>query len=199
MKAANQIVRIVEDLLSSRRIQQCPIHIVPALFSAMGMHAIDICSDDVVREQLGNVKVRLSMIALQELKSTWPVSGWIFLLFTKIVRQVRDKSYLFLQENPSSSSRAHSSSPNLAESATATSDNVKISQRCHNIPGESTLKLSQPKGSQVNPSRDPIEWDPSNAFMPFNFAVDWSDTVDESLWNGPDLDFWSIPQADRYS
>ncbi|OAP63766.1 hypothetical protein AYL99_02993 [Fonsecaea erecta] len=90
MDAANRMVRIVEELLSQSHILHCPIHIVPALFAAMGMQAVDICSGQSILEQLGVVKVRLAMIALRELQSTWPVSGWIFRLFAKIVRRIRN-------------------------------------------------------------------------------------------------------------
>jgi hypothetical protein len=87
VNAANQIFRLVEELLSSNHIHHCPIHIIPSVFAAMGMHAVDIGSGDAVREQLGYVKIELCMIALRELQDTWPVGGWIFLLFSRILRR----------------------------------------------------------------------------------------------------------------
>ncbi|RVX69231.1 hypothetical protein B0A52_07207 [Exophiala mesophila] len=103
MRAANRMIRIVEDLLSPSRISQCPIHIVPALFAAMGMQAVDICSGDHLLGQLGGSRTRSAMLALQQLQGTWPVSGWIFHLFKKIVRRIQNQSEFSPSEpvNPS--------------------------------------------------------------------------------------------------
>ena len=98
MSAADRILRTVEGLLSLDRVRHCPIHITPVLFATISMPAIDIRSSDIVREKLGYVKIRLSMIALRELQSTWPVSRWIHLLLTKIVLQIRDQDDLNAQE-----------------------------------------------------------------------------------------------------
>jgi hypothetical protein len=182
MKAAGQIVRIVEDLISSQRLKQCPIHFVPALFAAMGMHAIDICSGDTVREQLGNVRIRLSMIALRELKSTWPVSKWIFLLFTRIVRQIRDQGDLSLQEEPSN---GLGDQPSLAANI-----NFNSPQRIPHIQPASIA--SQHQRTQVNLT-GPVGGDPSNSFLPFSFPADWNSAVDDSLGSYQDLDFWMTP------
>jgi hypothetical protein len=182
MKAAGQIVRIVEDLISSQKLKQCPIHFVPALFAAMGMHAIDICSGDSVREQLGNVKIRLSMIALRELKSTWPVSKWVFLLFSKVVRQIRDQGDLSLQEEPSNDFRGK---PSLAVNADFNSP-----RRTHLV--QSTSNISQHQRTQVSLA-GPVGGDLSNSFLPFNFPADWNSAVDDSLWSYQDLDFWMTP------
>ena len=195
MKAASQLVRIVEELLSSRRIQQCPIHIVPALFAAMGMHAIDICSGDVMREQLGTIKIRLSMIALRELKSTWPVSGWIFLLFTKIVRQIRDQGYLTLREEQPRSFSGRSTS-GLIDSGNLSGKEVPTAEASGNEFKQSEINRSQAQESQVNPKCDGMVWDPLTIPMPFNFVADWNNDADGSLWSGPDLDFWMMPHGE---
>jgi hypothetical protein len=187
MKAASQIVRIVEDLLSSKKIQQCPIHFVPALFAAMGMHAIDICSGDAVREQLGNCKIRLSMIALRELKSTWPVSKWVFLLFTKIIRQIRGQGDLSLQEEPSNAFRGQSRSGMTESVATNTDFNglhgAHYVQTAANLPRHQESQICSP---------GPISWDLSDSFIPFSFPVNWNETVHDSLWSGQDLEFWMM-------
>lgn len=195
MKAASQLVRIVEELLSLRRIQQCPIHIVPALFAAMGMHAIDICSGDVMREQLGTIKIRLSMIALRELKSTWPVSGWIFLLFTKIVRQIRDQGYLTLREEQPRSFSGRSTS-GLIDSGNLSGKEVPTAEASGNEFKQSEINWSQAQESQVNPKCDGMVWDPLTIPMPFNFVADWNNDADGSLWSGPDLDFWMMPHGE---
>lgn len=103
MKAANRLIQIVQDLLGCNHILQCPIHIVPALFAAMGMQAVDIYSDDELQGQLGAVRTKVAMLALQQLQETWPVSGWIFTLFRKIVRRIQDKNE-FLPNEPVNSS-----------------------------------------------------------------------------------------------
>lgn len=182
------MVRIVEDLLQFRKIQYCPIHFVPALFAAMGMFAVDICSGDVVREQLGNVKIRLAMIALRELRNTWPVSGWIFSLFTKIVRQIRRQGHLKLQDQPLSRYASSQSQPGLMESGIlygpdATEDSAR--PRALGLP-------SQLPDPQVNSDNDPFWWESSSVLMSFDFPADWNHTVDENLWS-VGLDFWTMP------
>jgi hypothetical protein len=107
MDAANRMVRIVEELLERSRILHAPIHIVPALFAAMGMQAVDICSGSALKGRIGVVKTNLAMIALQELQETWPVSGWIFHLFRKIVRRIRNADE-FLPNEPVNASPVQS-------------------------------------------------------------------------------------------
>lgn len=181
VKAAGQIVRIVEDLILSQKLKQCPIHFVPALFAAMGMHAIDICSGDAVREQLGNVKIRLSMIALRELKGTWPVSKWVFLLFTKIVRQIRDQGGQSLQEERSNSFKDQ---PSLTSNTDFSSPHSTLIQSACNVPHY--------QRTQVIPT-SPVGGDPSEFSLPFSFPADWNNTVDDSSWTYQDLDFWMTP------
>jgi hypothetical protein len=101
IEATNTITRIVEQTLSQEEIVYCQIHIIPAMFAAMGIHAIDICDGqpNSLKEQLGYVKLRMCMIALKEVREIWPLSGWIFLLFTRIVKRIRDKDYQAAQTN----------------------------------------------------------------------------------------------------
>lgn len=85
--AANQITRHVESLLSSGRIHQAPIHLIPSLFAAMGIHATDLIGDDrnSVWTELGQIKIRLCLIALKRIKSAWPVAGWVEELFARFL------------------------------------------------------------------------------------------------------------------
>jgi hypothetical protein len=196
LSAANEVVRAVEDLLSSACIQHCPIHIVPALFAAMGMHAVDICSGDVVREQLGYVKIRLSMIALRELKSTWPVSGWIFLLFTKIVRRIRHQSSSLAlpEESAGVSPQAQDSRPG-GDGAVQGEE----APGARNSAPHSAAHISPAQGFKANPGGSvPMLWEASTLAMPLNFPADWSDALDDTLWQNQDLDFWMEQQGAGY-
>lgn len=189
------MVHIVEDLLTSRRIQHCPIHVVPALFAAMGMHAIDICSGDVVREQLGNVKIRLAMIALRELKTTWPVSGWIFLLFTKIVRQIRDQGDLNIQKQQTSTSEGQSRSDKAKPRIPANTASYGI-RGAEDQPVQSDVGLPQQQGALSSSSSVLVGWESPNIPMPFSFPADCDTRAYDSLWSGPELDFWMMPPGD---
>ncbi|KAK2783070.1 hypothetical protein FQN52_006537 [Onygenales sp. PD_12] len=172
MNAANRMVRIIEEVLSSSTINQCPIHVIPALFAAMGMHTVNICSGDPIREQLGSVKIRLSMIALRELQQTWPVSGWIFLLFTKIIRRIRDTD-----DGPPVNQSAMTDPAVQAE--TPGIDNTRMH------PLESMFM--QPH-LQITPEGNMIGWDPQGVSMPLNFSTDWSN-IDGDLCLDPEFDF----------
>lgn len=176
MNAANRMVRIIEEVLSSSAINQCPIHVIPALFAAMSMHAQHICSGDPVREQLGSVKIRLSMIALRELQSTWPVSGWIFLLFTKIIRRIRDTD-----DYPPP---ANSSSDTMTETGVQ-ADTLGVSGESGMAPPETA---TQPH-IQITPNGNAVGWDPHGITMPLNFSTDWSGVTDGDLCLDPEFDF----------
>ena len=106
VEATNTITRIVEQTLSQDEILHSQIHIIPAMFAAMGIHAIDIYDgrNNSLKEQLGYVKLRMCMIALRELRGVWPLSGWIFLLFTRIVNRIRDRDreYMAIPETGAS-------------------------------------------------------------------------------------------------
>ncbi|PGH15343.1 hypothetical protein AJ79_02509 [Helicocarpus griseus UAMH5409] len=173
MNAANRMVRIIEEVLSSSAINQCPIHIIPALFAAMSMHAQHICSGDPVREQLGSVKIRLSMIALRELQSTWPVSGWIFLLFTKIIRRIRDTEDAL----PANNSAVMTELAVDIHTASAAESRMLPPE----IPTQPRL--------QITPNGNVVGWDPHGISMPLNFSTDWSGVTDGDLCLDPEFDF----------
>lgn len=83
---------LVEAVLARGQIMHCPIHIVPSLFAAMGMHAISIRSNDTISQELAFLKLRMCMLALREVRTSWPVGGWVLLLFTKVIRNLRGTS-----------------------------------------------------------------------------------------------------------
>lgn len=142
MNASDKIVRIVEDLLACSSIQHCPIHVILALFAAMGMQAVQTRSTEVVFQQPASVKLRLCMIALSELQNSWPVSGWILQLFTKIVRRLRGVSQDDGLKDRSSGTLSSSNVPHHG--------NGKLGDRAENSLGVSTLTLTWTSGTSPN-------------------------------------------------
>ena len=201
MTASNQMVRIVEDLLASNSIQQCPIHIIPSLFAAMCMQAVNIQSGDAVLQQLASVKLKLCMIALRELQSSWPVSGWIFLLFTKIMHRIRDQDEGPAKEGPTSrlSTLADVSTRPIHET-------VQPLESSSYIPGSviESNDLQQATTFSRTPAYQPshisgyVPWDAQSLSVPLNFSTDWSTVRDEDLWLIQDFDFiGNMPRMDH--
>ena len=194
MSAADRVVRTVEDLLSSAQIRYCPIHIVPAR-----MHAIDIRSSDVVREQLGYVKIRLSMIALRELQSSWPVSRWIYLLFTKVVRQIRDRDGLNAQEESSDTRKTRAGTEASKGALQARDSEIDDRKNTRSATHQSGINLSQAQASQANPSDGSFTWETSNRWAPLNFPANWSGVIEQSLWYDSEFDIINgMPQVEGY-
>ena len=194
MNAATQMVRIVEDLLASGQIQHCPIHIIPALFAAMSMLAIKIHSGDKVSQQLAYVKVKLCMIALRELQSSWPVSGWIFLLFAKIVRGIRDEDDS--GPNPNVASRPITRGSNTDGYTASGQHNAQQPNRQVNTPisnnGSVAQWLPSPSVNGATSAYNiPQPSSLSNDLlpMPLDLSTDWSGVRDQDLWLVPGFDF----------
>jgi hypothetical protein len=61
---------------------------VPAIFSALSIHAIVIRRRDPILRQLAENKARQCMLAMSELAKLWPVGGWILRLFVNLMRQL---------------------------------------------------------------------------------------------------------------
>ncbi|KAJ5609951.1 cutinase transcription factor 1 alpha [Penicillium lagena] len=199
MRAADQIIRLTEEVLSSGQIHHCPVHIVPGLFAAMGMHAVDISSGDTVREQLGYVKIELSMIALRELQDTWPVSGWIFLLFSKILRRIRERENKLdhntsrpgPQANPKrSDSNLHTRTPRVNNIFSSGGEMLQTAA-C-------STTLSEPNANGL--SSRVSSWDTETMSIPVNYPTDWDELIGDEMWTEHDFDimFESVP-ANRTS
>jgi len=176
-QATDKITQTVDNLLSSSMIHHCPIHVVPALFAAMGMHTIDICHGNSVRKQLGYVRIRLCMIALEELKSTWPVSGWIFMLFTKIVSRIgqRDRSLSDPQGDVFSSS-----------------DTAEGSSRVDPSTGIVDLQQAQPMVVSREDDMPIGGWDQSILTVPLDFPADWGEALNTTSFFGSDFDWLGL-------
>ncbi|EXJ73930.1 uncharacterized protein A1O5_02224 [Cladophialophora psammophila CBS 110553] len=200
MDAANRMVRIVEELLSQSHILHCPIHIVPALFAAMGMQAVDICSGQSILEQLGVVKVRLAMIALRELQSTWPVSGWIFRLFAKIVRRIRNGDELLPNEPVNASPvqmKSHEQLNNEGISPTAAQQQSHMMDQQQQQPPLLSGKSQygqDPSLAQIYtmPNHSAGRYlfpEASNLAMPVSYPADWGTILDDGAWADLEYEF----------
>ncbi len=167
------------------------------------MQAVNIQSGDAVLQQLASVKLRLCMIALRELQSSWPVSGWIFLLFTKIVRRIRDQDETPAQDR----SVGRSSGPSAEVSKRPAHENVQPLGPPSMIPGgpmhSNLLQQPIPDPSrvptyQVNPLPVYPPWEHQGLSMPLNFSTDWSAVRDEDLWLVQNFDFvGNMPRMDH--
>ena len=188
MDAANRMVRIVEELLFRCHILHSPIHIAPALFAAMGMHAVNICSGDMIREQLGVVKVRLAMIALLELQSTWPVSGWIFRLFAKIVRRIRNGDELLPNEPVNASPVQQKNHVN--EGAVPVQGHLVQQQPLVNgKPQYQDPSLTQLYAMSNHPAGRYLFPEASNLAMPYSYPADWPSILDDGAWADLEYEF----------
>jgi hypothetical protein len=195
MDAANRMVRIVEGLLSQSHILHSPIHIVPSLFAAMGMQAVDICSGQSILEQLGVVKVRLAMIALRELQSTWPVSGWIFRLFAKIVRRIRNGDELLPNEPVNASPLQTKPHPiDKTEEANMMAQAQMLDQSQQPFMNGKMQYAQDPSLSHLYAmSNHPAGRYPfpggTNLAMPMSYPADWGTILDDGAWADFEYEF----------
>lgn len=116
--AANEITRVMEDILSTSVVQLCQIHTwvhclysclrlnpeltqfrIPSLFNSLSMHVYTLCTSGPVGRELAENRARICMLGLACLQESWPVSGWILKLFVDIIDRLRRK----LMSQPQSS------------------------------------------------------------------------------------------------
>lgn len=209
VSSAIKMVRIVEDLLALGHIQHCPIHVIPALFAAMSMHTVSIRSGDKVVQQLAYVKVKTCMIALRELQSSWPVSGWIFLLFAKIVRGIRDEDDLKTTQDSSKRIGMQANDPRVPSGTNAIAQNgyragtesENIQENHHRLaPLIPTSSSNVYNAFQPASHNSPAASNYQNLSMPLDFSTDWSAVRDEELWLVPGFDFLGdLPRANNFS
>ncbi|RTE70314.1 hypothetical protein BHE90_015293 [Fusarium euwallaceae] len=83
--SADATTRIVEDLLAAGTLREGQLHVIPALFAALAIHAIVIRRRDPIRRQLAENRSRQCMLALSELSKSWPIGGWILRLFVSLM------------------------------------------------------------------------------------------------------------------
>jgi len=94
MKAAGQMVRLLENLLEAGRVQHCPMHIVPALFVAMDTLVTQLKIGDRISKQLAYVRIKTCIIVLRELQSLWPICHWMVSHFVKIIEAINGEDSL---------------------------------------------------------------------------------------------------------
>ncbi|KAF5643544.1 cutinase transcription factor 1 beta [Fusarium tjaetaba] len=100
--AANEITRIIEDILADSAGRLCQIHTIPALFNALAMHLLSLCESRElenfqVRKGLGEARSDICMLGLEVLQESWPVGRWVYRLFAMIRSRMRD----YAQPEPS--------------------------------------------------------------------------------------------------
>ncbi|KAH6605267.1 hypothetical protein Trco_006974, partial [Trichoderma cornu-damae] len=88
--AANEITRVMEDILSTSLVRLCQIHTrIPALFNSLSMHVFSLCTSGIIGRELAENRARTCMLGLTCLQDSWPVSGWILKLFVDIIERLR--------------------------------------------------------------------------------------------------------------
>lgn len=87
--AANEITRVMEDVLSTSFVRLSQIHTIPALFNSLSMHVFSLCTSGSVGRELAENRARTCMLGLNCLQESWPVSGWILKLFVDIIERLR--------------------------------------------------------------------------------------------------------------
>ncbi|CAG8043307.1 unnamed protein product [Penicillium salamii] len=104
LAAANEVTRVIEDILSLSMGRICQIHTIPALFNSLAMHVFTICTSHAIERQLAENRARTCMLGLMSLQESWPVSGWILRLFVYIMERLKTRPNTL---NPGSSSSAN--------------------------------------------------------------------------------------------
>ncbi|KAM0257739.1 hypothetical protein ACHAQJ_004190 [Trichoderma viride] len=87
--AANEITRVMEDVLSTSFVRLSQIHTIPALFNSLSMHVFSLCTSGNIGRELAENRARTCMLGLNCLQESWPVSGWILKLFVDIIERLR--------------------------------------------------------------------------------------------------------------
>ncbi len=91
IEAAYQLAHSIEDLLATERIQQCSLHIVPALFAATSIFARLVQVDHRIFQRLAHVKYKVCMVALEELREQFPICQRILSAFAEGVPNLHAK------------------------------------------------------------------------------------------------------------
>ncbi|KAL4947585.1 fungal-specific transcription factor domain-containing protein [Aspergillus filifer] len=88
--AADSTTRIVEDLLAAGTLGSGQLHLVPAIFAALSIHALVIRSSDLIQKQLAENRARQCILGMSELAKGWPVAGWILRLFINLMKRLTE-------------------------------------------------------------------------------------------------------------
>lgn len=131
------------------------------------------------------------MLALQQLQGTWPVSGWIFHLFKKIVRRIQNQNE-FLPNEPVNGSPLQTKSP-FPHGQSPSVPGVKPEQH---IPTNDPTQYQDPNLSHLYA----MPGHPANRFLfqavpgiavpiAYNNPVDWQNIYDDGAWGDFEYEF----------
>lgn len=81
----------MEDILSASVVRVCQIHSIPALFNALAMHMLDMCTSQSLGQTLAKNRAQICMLGLRSLQDSWPVGGWVYKLFVYTIQQLQDR------------------------------------------------------------------------------------------------------------
>lgn len=64
---------------------------IPALHNALAMHLLTICTSNSMERELAENHVRVCMLGLNLLQQSWPVVGWVLLMFKTFIHKLQEK------------------------------------------------------------------------------------------------------------
>ena len=175
IKAAFQIIQLVEDLLTSDRIHQCPTM---------------MRSGNKVSKLVAYAKFNVCTITLRQLQDLWPICGWIILLFTDIVKGIWENNDLQADQTPQVHSAIILSSGRQSEAVNnasffETSSTFRF-QRCDiEIEESSSAQIQGAVGYDTSePAPAARVFPPKNSYapIPLDFSIDWSGVREKDLW-----------------
>ncbi|KAF7563928.1 hypothetical protein G7046_g205 [Stylonectria norvegica] len=90
--SAIEITRVMEDFLTSSAGRLCQIHTIPAIFNALAIHLLVLCTSSKIRHELAENRWRICMLGLSVMQESWPVGGWVYRFFATIMDRLKAKS-----------------------------------------------------------------------------------------------------------
>lgn len=64
---------------------------IPALFNALAMHVLTMCTSAAVGRELAETRAKVCMLGLGSLQKSWPVGGWVYQLWASIMDRLQRK------------------------------------------------------------------------------------------------------------
>lgn len=79
--ASTAICRIVEDMLSSKDICHCQIHVITNIFNTLCIQTLGLRTWTGERRTLAVYRAKICLLGLRELHRTWDVTNWVLRLY----------------------------------------------------------------------------------------------------------------------
>ncbi|KAF2159103.1 hypothetical protein M409DRAFT_30384 [Zasmidium cellare ATCC 36951] len=79
--ASTAICRIVEDMLSSKDIGHCQIHVITNIFNTLCIQTLGLRTWTGERRTLAVYRAKICLLGLRELQKTWDVTNWVLRLY----------------------------------------------------------------------------------------------------------------------